>query len=130
MSETSVALTLLRTDQYKGIAKSIRLTSDLATICVKDFEAKFVVKAHDQEEKFACAVNACAREVNPPALLVARKTHQRIVALCDILISDESVFVAERDQGRGGGAGEKKSEVARSTVHQVYTVTGVRARYG
>ena len=64
MSETSVADALLRTwnetDHYKGIEKSIRLTSDLATISVEYIEAKFVVEAHDQEEKFAGAVNARA----------------------------------------------------------------------
>ena len=52
--------------QYSGIAKSIRLTSDLATICVENIEAKFVVEVQDQEEKFAGAVNARAREVHPP----------------------------------------------------------------
>jgi len=67
MSDASVALALLRTfnesDQYKGIAKSIRLNSDFTSICVEDIEAKFVVEAHDQEEKFAGAVNTTIQRI-------------------------------------------------------------------
>ena len=76
MSVTSVALALLRafneSDQYKS---SARLTSDLATICVEDIKAKFVVEAHNQEEKFAGSVNARAREVHPPCPTCGRTKH-------------------------------------------------------
>ena len=86
MSETSVAIALLRalheSDQYKSIAKSIRLTSNLATICVEDIEAKFVVEAHDHEEKFVDAVNPRARELHPPYPICGKSPSATEADLC------------------------------------------------